>query len=48
MNEQGDLSSNTMIIAKAPSFAPSFDNDMERFKAGQSWLVHFKSRFNIS
>ena len=38
------LPSNAMIIAKALSLAPRFYDDVENFKAGQS----FKSRFNIS
>ena len=37
-----------MIIVRALSLAPSFDIDVENFKAGQSWLDRFKSRFNIS
>ena len=45
-NEQGVLPTNEMIIAKALSLALCFDIDMETFKAGQSWLDRFKSRFN--
>ena len=47
-NQQGALPSNAMIAAKALSLAPNFDIDLDSFKAGESWLVRFKSRCQIS